>query len=329
MPSLKPLKPSPRAHTLLLRDRPYRTTFLITLGLFLFLSFHVMHTRPAAMSSQPNPRLIHPHIPPTIASRARMLQITADNKDFTYLPRPDILLITMAKGGTTSAFNWLYYGIAGLKYNRTGCQVCVQDLKSPCWAGHALHPFQMEEPEQWRVLTGPDTLRVAIQRNPFERLVSAWKSKVTCDADRYGTDLRDRERLIPKLLRQAAIPDDPRTCLSILEFAQTLDAIRTKVDTPATPLKSLRKLDVHIRPQEFYFHEVDYDIVLDVNDLGNLTYLKPILERLPYKALDKVQRGPTVYHSSLGEDVQIPETGAKLLHTFAMESKWGQTKYIL
>lgn len=258
-----------------------------------------------------------------------MLEITADNTDFKYLPKADILFMTLAKGGTTSTFNWVYYGMAGIKYNRTGCETYVQDLKSPCWIDHAKYLFQLPEDEQWRVLTSAETLRIAIQRNPFERLVSSWKSKITCDDDKYGTDVRNRDHMVPQLLRQGGMPEDSRVCLSIVEFAEALDAVRTRVGTSATKLTSLRNIDVHLRPQEFYFDEVDYDIVLDVKDLGNATYLKPIMERLPHNNLDKVQWGPTVYHASSGEDLQIPERAAKLLHLFAMESKWGETKYIL
>lgn len=282
-----------------------------------------------AVSLQTNNRLRDPDAAPTIPSRARMLEITAENTDFSYLPKPDVLFMTMAKGGTTSTFNWLYYGMAGIKYNRTGCETYVQDLRSPCWVPHAKYLFELPEDEQWRVLTSSETLRVAIQRNPFERLVSSWKSKVSCDDEKYGTDLNNRVSMVPQLLKQGGMPEDPRQCLSIVEFAETLDAVRTNVGTPATKLRSLRNLDVHFRPQEFYFDEVDYDIVLDVKDLGNTTYLKPIMERLPHNHLDKVQWGPTVYHASSGEDLQISERAAKLLHMFAMESKWGKTKHIL
>lgn len=325
MPSFKG---NGNAYSFAVRERAYRNAFLVLLVCFVMLCAYVINIQ-NTVTLQNASHPADPDTPPQLASRARMLEITTENTDFTYFPKADVLFMTMAKGGTTSTFNWLYYGMAGKKYNRTGCATYVQDVKSPCWVDHALNLFQLPEDDQWRILTGDKTLRVAIQRNPFERLVSSWKSKFTCDDDIYGTDLNNRVFMVPALLRQAGITDDPRQCLSITEFAETLDLIRTRVGTPATKLPSLRKLDVHIRPQEFYFEDVDYDMILDVKDLGNKTHLQPIMERLPHKDLKNVQWGPPSMHSSTGDDLLIPERAAKLLHLFAMESKWGKTKHLL
>lgn len=315
------------------RERAYRNAFIITLALFLMHCIYDMTKANTAVLRTTTSQVGTTHLTdadhlPTISSRVRMLEITENNTDFKYFPKPDILFMTMAKGGTTSTLNWLYYGMAGSHYNRTDCATYVQDVTSHCWDGHAIHLYKLSEDEQWRILTSAETLRVAIQRNPFERLVSSWKSKCTCDDDVYGTDLRNRNHIVPGLLRRAGMPDD-KNCLSISEFAETLEALRTRVGSPGVPLKSLRQLDVHVRPQDFFFDEVKYDLVLDVKDLGNVTYLKPIIERLPRKDLEKVQLGPSTMHASTGEELPIPERAAKLLHLFAMESKWGKTKYML
>ena len=315
MPTKPPFKPSPASPA----ERTYRAAFLALLTLFLLLCVHLANVRSSLLLRPAAAAAARPHL----ATRARMREITADNTDLTYFPHPDVLLMTMAKGGTTSTFNWLYYGLAGRKFNKSACDTYVQDVRSPCWLDHARNLYHMPDDDQWRILTGPDTLRVAIQRNPFERLVSSWKSKVTCEADVYGTDVRNRDAIVPQLLRQAGFVDDHRNCLNISEFALVLDRVRARV---GIKLQSLRKLDVHLRPQEFYFDDIDYDIVLDVNELGNVTNVEPILKRLPQNEHDFVKAGPPTMHSSKGDDLMIPESAAKLLHLFAMESKWGKLK---
>lgn len=300
-------------------ERIYRTAFLVILTLFAFLCVHLVRLR-ASLTTSSSPTATAK--PPRLASRARMLQITARNDDFHYFPNADVLLIILAKGGSTSMFNWLYYGFAGEKFNKSQCETFAQNTDSPCWENHATKLYKMSEDDQWRILTGDATLRVAIQRNPFARLLSSWKSKITCDEGVYGTDVGNRDILVPKLLKQAGLKNDDRKCLSISELADTLDLVRRRVGTSETELKSLQKLDVHLRPQEFFFEEINYHMVLDVSELANVSSVKPILQRLPKKDLRYVRSGPPRMNRSKGKELLIPEKAAKLLHLFAMESKW-------
>lgn len=264
-----------------------------------------------------------------ISTRERMLEITADaHQDLVYLPTPDILMVTMAKGGSTSVWNWLYTGVTGRpKFDMKECETYVHDVRSHCWGKEAVHLYQLPEDEQWRILNNRKTLRVAVQRNPFERLVSSWKSKFACDAEKYGTDLRNREKMVPALLRQAEMDTNGKECLSIEEFAIALEKVQKRVKNGESEwLNSLRKLDVHLRPQNFYFQEIAWDIVLDVTDLERVARLRPIIERLPFREL--VKDGPPRKHVSGGGEIMISESTARRLYSFALESKTGSQKYI-
>lgn len=114
--------------------------------------------------------------------------------------------------------------------------------------------------------------------------------------------------------------------MNISEFAEALDAARLKAGTPGHRLTSLRKMDVHVRPQEFYFDEIEYDMVLDVGELSNVEYLQPIIDRMKYREV--VKDGIEHRHASKGSELMIPESAARLLYMFAMESKPGKSKYV-
>lgn len=317
---MSPTKPTPVS----LSERTARVAFLVILTLFILLCVYHANFRTSLNTHSIPPDAAHAR--PRLASRARMLEITAGNTDLTYFPEPDILFMTMAKGGSTSTFNWLHNGIAGRDYNLTTCGAWVQYIDSPCWKDHAIYFFRLSEDERWRILTSPSTLRVAIQRDPFERLLSSWKSKISCEGDVYGTDVGDRNSIVPQLLKHAGLKNDNRTCLSIAEFAHTLDLVRTRVNTTETSLKKLHGLNYHLRPQEFYFEDIEYHMVLDMNDLRNITHLQPVLQRLPKRDRDVVKAGPQTMHASTGGEVLIPESAAKQLYLFAMESKLGKLK---
>eukprot|EP00177_Eucheuma_denticulatum_P001301 GFKZ01002358.1.p1 GENE.GFKZ01002358.1~~GFKZ01002358.1.p1 ORF type:complete len:341 (+),score=37.20 GFKZ01002358.1:102-1025(+) len=265
--------------------------------------------------------------PVGMVSRARLLQIAREaHQDLVYLPEPDILIMTMAKGGTTTMWNWLYRGLTGReKFNMTECLTYVQDVRSHCWAKQAIHFMNLTERDQWRVLKGDRTLRVAVQRDPFERLVSSWKSKYACEADVYGTDVHNRDKMVPALLKQAEMGYDA-PCLSIEQFADALESARLRAGVDAGWLSSTRKMDVHIRPQDFFWGEIEYDMVLDVRDLGDVRRLKAILDRLPFRRL--CEEGLEHRHKSGGGELVIPEKAAAKLFRYAAQSKVGELKYI-
>lgn len=294
----------------------FQTRFIVVLILFVTILVYAEHISAFTHGSGSS-------------SRKRMLEIIADaHQDLVYLHRPDILMGTMAKGGSTSVWNWLYTGLTGRpKFEMKECETYVQNVRSPCWDNEAVHLHRLPEAEQLRILNNPKTLRVAIQRNPFERLVSSWKSKFACDENTYGTDLRNRKKMVPALLRQANMATEGKKCLSIDEFAIALERVQNRVRRGETKwLSSLRKLDVHVRPQNFYFNEVNWDIVLNTKDLKNVERLTPIIERLSFPQL--VRDGPAHEHASGGGEILISESAAKRLYNFALESKIGRRKYI-
>lgn len=265
-------------------------------------------------------------VQPHIATRERILRLASENRDLVYLPTSNIMFITMAKGGTTSTWNWLYRGVTGRpRFNMTQCKTYVQDVRCECWGKEANYLYEMSESEQWRILKSAGTLRVAIQRDPYDRLLSSFKSKFTCEHEKYGTDLKNRATMVPTLRRQAGFPIG-KPCMNVSEFADALESCRVNAGAKGFKLKKLRNMDVHVRPQDFFFDDIDYDIILDVKEM-HVKNLLPVIQRLKYSQL--VEKGIEHRHASSGSELLIPEKTAKKLHAFALESKVGKSKYPL
>ena len=161
------------------------------------------------------------------------------------------------------------------------------------------------------MINRPEVLRVAITRDPYERLISAWKSKAACDSDDFGTDVSDRNKIVPILLRQANISKD-LTCLSLQSFAIVLDKLRHLSQKGIFDMHDMNK---HFRPQECYFEDIPYDIVLDLGDLQNMTMLAPIVKRLRYA--DLIKGPPARLQASKSSFLMIPEQTAATLYRFA------------
>lgn len=256
--------------------------------------------------------------------KQRLYEIVAGNRDLVYLPSADALVMTVAKGGSSSMWHWLYTGLTGrAKYNSTKCATYVQNISSECWGREAMYVHELDKLEQRRVVCGEGTLRLAVQRDPFERLLSSYKSKFTCEHKMFRTDLRNRATMVPKLLRQAGMEQLKRGCLTVGEFAEALERVRRRVGTVGG-MKSLRETDVHIRPSNYFFEEIQWDLVLDVEDLGNARLLQPLVRRLKFGNL--VADGPGRRHSSGKQELMLSERAARLLHRFAMETEIGERR---
>ena len=118
-------------------------------------------------------------------------------------------------------------------------------------------------------------------------------------------------------------PESPfAECMNISEFAMALHQCRQRKDL------DLDVLDVHIRPQQFFFDEIAYDMVIDANDLSDTRVLRPIIERIPQRNRHLVEKGPKLRHSSGSDELHIPERAAHMLYSYALESVPGKLKYV-
>ena len=106
-----------------------------------------------------------------------------------------VLVCVPAKAGSTSFYFWLFEALAGQKWPYDG-PPWIQDVSSERWmnltgnvriARFVSMPFR----QRARVLSDPAVRRFALTRDPLERALSSYYSKIACDtgdaADHAGT----------------------------------------------------------------------------------------------------------------------------------------------
>lgn len=255
--------------------------------------------------------------------------ITDRNRDLVYFPRIDVLIATLAKGGSTSVFETMFLGLTGSPWSIKDWGD-VHNLSHQVWSSDATDLFKLPLSQQRQILTSSSpgsTLRIAVQRDPFTRLVSAYKSKATCEENRFIGNKKDHSYFVPLLRRHANLPPSDQLCMNISEFSLALDRIRLNSGTPGF-VSSFRRLDIHIKPQDFFFNLIDYHLVVDVADWSDPMKMRSLLDRLPYS--DKVRMRSEVLHKSSSgkQELFLSEKAAASFHRFAMLSEPGILKYL-
>lgn len=276
-------------------------------------------------STQPNKCYKCLDIRPTasyLSNRTRMRQVVDEiSHDMTYVYPIDTVFTTMAKAGTSTTWRMIFTGLTGHVWHKPTCGI-IQDKTSRCWQQYLSRVRDLSEDEQWRVLTSNKTFRVAIQREPFSRLISAFKDNLFCSPRRYGTTIAGKRVHI--LRRQARLPPGA-SCMNVSEYAEALHLIQRNVGSPDY-VPSLFRLDECFRPQNYFANDIFYNLVLDVSDLSNYSRTSPFLDLLPHA--DLVRNTGSHYLSSGDKPVLMDDKTAQKLHNFALLSDLAPHRYI-
>lgn len=165
------------------------------------------------------------------------LDLGDDDGAYHYMPAEKVLMCACAKCGSTSVYEFLYSQALGRPWNYSGTPY-IQDVTSPRWEGK----FKLLDVDQARTaIQAKKVFSFALMRDPKSRIISSWKSKVACDGEvRWGTDLRDRARMLPKLAELAGV--QPAECLEFEDFVATLAKVHR--------MGQAKLLNVHFRPQQ-------------------------------------------------------------------------------
>jgi len=149
-----------------------------------------------------------------------------------------VTLCTCAKCGSTSLYKTLYSILHGKSW----------DFNDPPWV------HRLDYSQRWTNVNASRTTRwnttndsIAFVRDPKERIISAWKSKVGCHDNADG----DRATIVPNLLDFAGMPIDIANnasqgglCLDLSAFLQVLFHIHSQ--------GKQGMVNVHFRPQHLH-----------------------------------------------------------------------------
>lgn len=147
----------------------------------------------------------------------------------------NVVLCACDKCGTTSLYAFVYKAIFGRDWHYEG-EPWIQQ-PSERWENR-LESLDMGRASD--LMGNESVYSLAIVRDPRERLISAYKSKVACDTKCWRTDFDDRNRMVPELLRLAG-NESEADCLSFEDFVHTLSTIHSQ--------GKAGRLDSHFLPQ--------------------------------------------------------------------------------
>lgn len=254
-----------------------------------------------------------------------------------YIPTADLVVQSQPKGGSTSLFQLIFAGVTGLQSFHAGtCKTYVQNFSSPCWRSLVV-PLEDARPEtRNRLLFGRDdgTLRVAVQRDPFDRVMSAYRDKLACNRNLDEIHREHKKWVVNDLLRTADWDDFKGAqltslgdiCLTLPEFGTVLSRIQRRLKNGA--IKELFDIERHFRPQEYFYNDIHYDIILRVQDLSAPERIQPILKRLPLLEQSGISTSIEAWHTTGHRSADMDDETERKIREFSSLSKWGEPKYI-
>jgi len=174
---------------------------------------------------------VAPQLPPLTNKCGRRTEVD-------YFPKLNLAFCTCAKCGSTSAYGRIFTELFHKDYPEGRPWVHGNSVR---WSGErrTFKSFNemLEQNRRWRKQVD----MVALVRDPYDRLISAWKSKFRCGAI---ANAHGRAWMVPDLLKLARVPKQKwKDCLSITDFAMAVQQVYLQGDAC--------KLESHVRPQSF------------------------------------------------------------------------------
>ena len=164
-------------------------------------------------------------------------------------------------------YTWGYHSRASLRHNyltvatpKVGCTTVKRTLHAfeglpaadPWWhvheSGDELRLAHFSAAEQQQLLTSPDVLRFAFVRNPYDRMLSAWKSKLLRDDSQY-------HRLAASVRAAFGYPED-----TVVAFG---DLVRSLADAGPFDAHWERQVDV------LAVDRITYDTIARFENFGD------------------------------------------------------------
>jgi len=199
-----------------------------------------------------------------------------ETESYQFIAEHGVAICACAKCGSTSLWHFIYKHLFGKDWEYEG----------PPW-------IQTTDSSRWQqkvTRISSDQLanvtKYALLRDPRKRLISSWKSKVSCDSSTWGTSEKYRNLVVPEIRRLAG--QDYKQCMDLEEFLTTLNIIHQK--------GKARELDVHFLPQHFgCFRDLapeKWDMVAPISD--------PSFAKALGKSLGNPNASMPQYHASSG-----------------------------
>jgi len=183
-----------------------------------------------------------------------------------YMPDYNMVVCGCAKCGTSSVYNYIYEKEFGEPWPYKG-EPYIHEVTSERWMNRfAVIPEFKEQRELM-----DSAYSFALVRDPKERLISAWKSKIACGGE-YHTDFDTRQWMVSEL-RLLANMTGVTECMELEEFLETVSMVHAG--------NKAYLLDRHFLPQNLgCFFRTPMHMWTKVISIEEPESLAPIAERL-------------------------------------------------
>ena len=261
--------------------------------------------------------------------------ITKCGKSIAYDKEKKIAICIPPKSGSTSFWNWYYSTKFNKKWKYKDFP-WIQDVTSVRWNDTMRY---LTSKQEWSYFHQEKNNKlvysIAIIRDPKERLISSWKSKLACDVKKYKTDINDRARMIASLLEllpdwnQYTINGGKKIIPNCLKISQFLD-VMLKITKSVTTLGQISQINSHFRSQRsLCFTKADPSMWNQVTLISNNTAIKELSHHLGVDInqhpLEHVHKTTKVRINLTPEDERkldlITATDYKFLNKFLSSSK--------
>lgn len=158
-----------------------------------------------------------------------------------YMAHGNVVVCGCGKCGTSSMYEYLYEKTFGHPWTYEW-EPYIQDVESSRWALNGQQTWYHITDEDRQAELMQSAVSFALIRDPKERLISAWKSKLSCDQS-FGVDYNSKGFVCGLQYLQGLPCNSSQTCMSLDEFASALLNIKQ--------LGASWRLDRHFLPQNF------------------------------------------------------------------------------
>jgi len=223
-----------------------------------------------------------------------------------YIPDKNVVLCACAKCGTTSLFEYAYELETGKNWQSlyNNSWPYAQELgEGDRWEGKMV--LVNDTAEQDKIMKSAYSM--AVVRDPKERLISAWKSKLACDEE-YGVDVDDRHHFVhdpdhvawPRGFvfgfQKVYGAEENMTCLTLPMFAEGLLQIKK--------LGRLHLLDRHFLPQnEGCFNTYPATQWSRVASIGEQEAFDELAEKMGAKPLKMIESHASTKKAFISQEV--------------------------
>lgn len=155
---------------------------------------------------------------------AELSDLSPTEVHLDFMPGHNLVTCACARCGSASMYKYIWEKEFGEAWPYKSTRPLVTQTMSDRWENRFMS--MAAESMERDIITKAHS--IVFIRDPKERLMSAWKSKVACNHEKTNVNAADRSRLVPELMRLEGSAKKDVKCLTFSDFVKVLHSIHKK-----------------------------------------------------------------------------------------------------